>query len=137
VGSGEIQFNFFRQRLSLYAVVQAAFLLEKLDADSGTFTYLATNQDGQSFFPGTGRIQNNVSKSSWNVEFEAGLRVKLLEGFHLIADWNRSGYLDTILIPTSLSIPTNPVQTSLGTTARFVSRDFQVTSVNLGLSFQF
>ncbi len=137
VGSGEIQFNFFRQRLSLYGLVQVAFLLETLEADSGPFTYLALNQDGQSFLPGSGRVRDSVSKSSWNAGVELGLRVKLLEGFHLIADWNRTGYLDTLLLPNSLSIPTNPVQTALGTTARFVSRDFQVTSVNVGLSFQF
>jgi len=137
VGSGEIQFNFFRQRLSLYGVVEAAFLLENLEADSGPFTYLASNQDAGSFFPGSGRIHDSLSKSSWNAMVEAGVRVKLLDGFHLIADWNRTGYLDTLLIPNSLSIPTNPAQISLGTTARFVSRDFQVTSVNVGLSFQF
>jgi hypothetical protein len=136
-GSGEIQFNFFRQRLTLYALAQAAFLLEKLEADSGAFTYLALNQDSTSFLPGSGRIQNDLSKSAWNVTFEAGVRVRLLEGFHLIADWNRTGYLDTMLIPNSLSIPTNPNQTALGTTARFITRDFDVTSINLGLSFQF
>ena len=137
VGSGEAQFNFFRQRLSLYALVQAAFLLEKLEADSGTFTYLALNPSSTNFFPGSGRIHDSVSKTAWNIGFEAGVRVKLLDGFHLIANWNRTGYLDTILIPNVLSIPANPTQIPLGTTARFVSRDFDVTSVNLGLSFQF
>lgn len=138
VGSGEIQFNFFRQRLTLYAVAQAAFVLEKLKTDSGAFTYLALNQSTPpTFLPGSGRIQSDLSKSAWNVTFEAGLRVKLLDGFHLIVDWNRTGYLDTMLIPNSLSIPTNPTQTPLGTTARFITRDFDVTSINLGLSFQF
>jgi hypothetical protein len=138
VGSGEIQFNFFRQRLTLYGVAQAAFLLEKLTTDSGAFTYLALNQSvPPTFLPGAGRIQSDLSKSAWNISFEAGLRVKLLDGFHLIADWNRTGYLDTMLIPTSLSIPTNPTQIPLGTTALFITRDFDVTSINLGLSFQF
>jgi hypothetical protein len=139
VGSGEIQFNFFRQRLTLYGVVHAAFLLETLDADSGSFTYLTLDPGStpRAYFPGVGRIQQSVSKSTWNTTFEAGLRVKLLEGFHLIADWNRTGYLDTLLIPTDISIPANASQISLGTTARFVSRDFVVSSINVGLSFQF
>jgi hypothetical protein len=139
VGSGEIQFNFFRQRLTLYALVQAAFLLESLDTDSGAFTYLSQvpNSNPQSYFPGPGRIQNNVSKSTWNTTFEAGVRVKILEGFNLIVDWNTTGYLDTMLIPTDLSIPDNASQAALGTTARFISRDFVVSSINLGLSFQF
>jgi hypothetical protein len=137
-GSGEVQFNFFRQRLTLYALVQAAFLLEKLDADSGAFTYLALDQTaGTSYLPAPGRIQDSLSKSAWNITFEAGVRVRLLEGFHLIVDWNRTGYLDAMLIPNNLSIPTNPNQIPLGTTARFITRDFDVTSVNVGLSFQF
>jgi hypothetical protein len=135
VGSGEIQFNFFRQRLTLYALAQAAFLLETLHTDSGAFTYLA--QDAGGFFPGSGRIEDDVSKSSWNVGGEAGVRVKMLEGFHLIVAWNRTGYLDTMLVPNSLSLPTNPTQTSQGTTARFVTRDFDITTISLGLSFQF
>jgi hypothetical protein len=137
VGSGEIQFNFFRQRLTLYGVAQAAFLLEKLDTDSGVFTYLALDQSSTNVLPGLGRIQSDLSKSAWNISGEVGLRVKLLDGFHLIADWNRTGYLDTMLLPNALSIPTNPNQFELGTTARFVTRDFDVTSINLGLSFQF
>jgi hypothetical protein len=138
VGSGEIQFNFFRQRLTLYALVQAALILESLDTDSGTFTFLSRDPAVVGgFFPGSGRIQDSYSKSTWNTTFEAGVRVKLLEGFHLIVDWNTTGYLDTILIPTDLSIPDNASQLALGTTARFVSRDFVVSSINLGLSFQF
>jgi hypothetical protein len=139
VGSGEIQFNFFRQRLTLYGLVQAAFVLETLDADSGPFTYLTLDPSSspRAYFPGSGRIEQSVSKSTWNTTFEAGVRVKLLDGFHLIADWNRTGYLDTLLIPTDLSIPANASQIALGTTARFISRDFVVSAVNIGLSFQF
>ncbi len=138
VGSGEVNFNFFRQRLSLYALAQAAYLMANLTADSGTFMYLARDPGTVgSFFPGSGRIQADVTKSTWDTTFEAGVRVKIVEGFHFIADWNKTGYLDTILVPVDLSIPTNAGQTSLGTTATFVSRDFVVTSVNVGLSFQF
>jgi hypothetical protein len=139
VGSGEIQFNFFRQRLTLYALVQAAFILESLDTDSGTFTYMTRDpsQGSNSYFPGAGHIEESVSKSSWNTTFEAGLRVRLLEGFNLILDWNTTGYLDTMLLPTELAVPDNASQIALGTTARFVSRDYVVSSINLGLSFQF
>ena len=138
VGSGEIDFNFFRQRLTLYALVQAAFLLESLDTDSGAFTYLsAVSTIPNTYIPGSGRIQDNLSKSAWNTTFEAGIRVKMLEGFNLIVDWNATGYLDTMLIPTSVSIPDNASQIALGASARFISRDFVVSSINLGLSFQF
>jgi hypothetical protein len=141
MGSGEVNFNFFRQRLALYALVQVAFLNEKLSADSGPFTYYAHNTAGGADsplqFPGAGQISRDVSKTSWNTEFEAGLRVKMLDGFHLILDWNRTGYLDTLLLPTTISIPKNVSQVSLGTSALFVSRDYVVSTINLGLSFQF
>jgi hypothetical protein len=137
VGSGEADFNFFRQRLTLYAMVQAAFIVETLDADSGAFTFLAVNPVPGSYFPGTGRIHDNVSKTSWNTTFEAGLRVRLLPGFNLVLDWNTTGYLDTMLIPTTIAIPDNATQIEQGTTARYVSRDYVVSSVALGLSFQF
>ena len=124
--------------LTLYGMVQAAFLVTNLHADSGPFTYFARNLGESRFYlPGDGNVQSKISKTTWNTAFEAGLRVKLLEGFHLILDWNRTGYLDTVLMPTSIQIPQNGDQVSLGTTALFVSRDFVVSSINLGLSFQF
>ncbi len=138
VGSGEIQFNFFRQRLTLYAMVQAAMILESLETDSGTFEYLARDPAADDrYFPGAGRIQESLSKTSWNTTFEAGVRVRLLEGFNMILDWNTTGYLDTMLLPTDLLLPDNAAQVALGATARFVSRDYVVSSINLGLSFQF
>lgn len=139
MGSGELQFSFFRQRLTLYGKLQAAFLFDTLKADSGAFTYFAhdLSPDSPNVLPGNGRIQRNISKTSWNTTIEVGLRVKMLEGFHLIADWNRTGYLDTILLPTTVSIPQNSAQVALGTTALFVSRDLVVSTINLGLSFQF
>ena len=55
----------------------------------------------------------------------------------MILDWNTTGYLDTMLLPTDLLLPDNAAQVALGATARFVSRDYVVSSINLGLSFQF
>jgi hypothetical protein len=138
-GSGEVDFNFFRQRLTLYGIVQAAFLQETLDTDSGAFTFLAfkNTPTGVLIIPGSGRIQQSVTKSAWNTMVEVGVRVKLLDGFHLIADWNTTGYLDTVLLPDNLSVPANAAQVSLGTVATYISRDIVTSSINLGLSFQF
>jgi hypothetical protein len=137
-GSGEVQFNFFRQRLTLYGELQAAFLVESLDTDSDSFTFYARDTGGTNLpFPGAGRIAQSITKTAWNTSFEVGARVRLLQGFHVFVDWNRTGYLDAILIPTSVSIPANAAQAPLGTTARFVSRDYVISTINLGLSFQF
>ena len=139
VGSGEIQFNFFRQRLSLYAKAQAAFLDVSLNTDSGPFTYFARAEDSTTTsFPANGDIAAKVSKTAWNTTFEAGIQVQLLEGFHMILDWNRTGYLDALLVPTTISLPQNPQQVALqGASALYVSRDFVVSSLHLGFSFQF
>jgi hypothetical protein len=139
-GSGEVDFNFFRQRLTLYGKVQAAFLQEKLDGDSGAFTFLAfqnVSGGGIVIVPGSGRIQQSETKSSWNTTLEIGARVKLLEGFNLIVDWNTTGYLDTVLLPETISVPANAAQTALGTVATYVSRDIVTSSITLGLSYQF
>jgi hypothetical protein len=138
MGSGEVQFNFFRQRLKLYGEVKAAFLVQSLSADSEAFTYYAKDTGGDNLpFPGAGHIHRDIDKTAWNIGVEIGARVRLLQGFDLIVDWNRTGYLDTFLVPYSISIPANASEAPLGTTARFVSRDFDVSVINLGLSFQF
>jgi len=138
MGSGEVDFNFFRQRLTLYAKVEAAFLITKLDADSGGFTYFARDTTGGTLpYPGPGHISRSIEKTAWNTKFEAGVKVKMLEGFHLIVDWNTTGYLDAILIPNTISIPVNAAEAPLGTSARFLTRDYVVSTINLGLSFQF
>jgi hypothetical protein len=140
IGSGEIQFHFFRQRFTLYGEVEAAFLVQSLRADSGAFTYFApdtTAGTGNHLFPGQGRVSRDVNKNAWNTTIELGMRVKLLEGFHAILDWNKSGYLDSILIPNDLAIPANSAESQFGTSGRFVSRDYLVTTIQFGLSFQF
>lgn len=138
VGGGEADFNFFRQRLTIYGVVEAAFLLEKLDGKSEPFTFLAFNQQGGTvFIPGEGFISKSISKSAWNTSIEIGARVKVAEGFHLFVNVTARGYLDTVVFPDSLSIPANATQFSLGTLATFVTRDIVTNSANLGLSFQF
>ena len=140
VGSAEIQFNFLRKRLTLYGMAQVAFLIEKVKSDSGAFTYYALGAapgGAPVFLPGSGRVTEEVSKTAWNTSFEVGLRCRVLEGFHIILDWNSTGYLDTVLIPYQLSLPSLSSQISQGTTALYSSRDIVTSSVNFGLSFQF
>ncbi|HEX4824671.1 MAG TPA: hypothetical protein VFV19_10170 [Candidatus Polarisedimenticolaceae bacterium] len=139
LGSGEAQFNFFRQRLSLYIQGQAALLQENLNVDSGPFTYFAFQSIGgvTVAVPGYGVLQQSVGKTAWNTMVEAGARIKVLDGFHVIIDWNTTGYLDTVLLPDKLSVPANAAQVSLGAVATYVSRDIVRSTINVGLSFQF
>ena len=99
IGSGEIDFSFFRQRLTLYGSIQAAYLMETLEADSGTFMYLATDSSGAGCIRVPAGSTTRSTSRHGTRRFEAGLRVKILEGFHFIADWNTTGYLDTVMVP--------------------------------------
>jgi hypothetical protein len=137
MGSGEIQFHFFRQRFTLYGELEATFLVQSLQTDSGSFTYYARDSTAGNPFPGQGRITRDINKNAWNAAIELGMRARLLEGFYVILDWNKTGYLDSILIPSDLAIPANAAEAQFGTSARFVSRDYVVSKINLGLSFQF
>ena len=141
VGSGEAAFNFFRQRLSLYIQGGAALLIQKLSVDSGPFTYYASQFDsalgGFIAVPGYGVLQQDVNKTAWNTMIEVGARIKVLEGFHVIVDWNTTGYLDTVLAPDTLSVPANAAQIPLGAVSTYVSRDIVRSAINVGLSFQF
>jgi len=139
MGSGEIQFHFWRQRFTLYGELEAAFLVQSLQADSGAFTYFARDESTEEHLlvPGQGHVARDINKNAWNATIELGMRARLLEGFYVILDWNKTGYLDSILIPIDLAIPANAAEVSLGTSARFVSRDYIVSTIHLGLSFQF
>jgi hypothetical protein len=138
MGAGEMQFNFRRRQFQIYLLVQAAFLVESLKTDSGSFTYLA---GGSAFpnavVPGQGHISDDLAKTAWNLAFEAGFRVRVADGFHIFISWNRTGYLDTLLVPTILSVPANSTQFDQGTSAAFTTRDIVISSANFGLSFQF
>jgi len=139
LGSGEVDFNFDRKRFQIYLLAQAGFLLENLDTDSGPFTYLATvtGGSGSDLVPGLGQITRSVSKSAWHTMIEAGFRVRILEGFHGYIAINRTGYLDALLVPTILSVPANNTQQDQGVSAVYNTRDIVVSTLTVGLTFQF
>lgn len=139
VGSGEIQFNFFRRRLQLYGLFRAAYLNQEIKADSGAFAFLTRDPSpgATDFVTNVGRVERDVKKTSWNSSFEVGVRVKIVEGFHAFVEWHTSGYLDVMLLPTKLAFPANATQGAQAVGANFVSRDFDLSAAQLGLSFQF
>lgn len=138
-GSGEVDFNFARKRFQIYLAAQVSFILENLKSDSGPFTYLATvtGGTGSDVFPGQGEITRDLEKTAWNTMFEAGVRVRILEGFHAYLAVNRTGYLDSLLVPSVLSVPQNDTQVDQGVSAVYTTRDVIVSNFSLGLTFQF
>jgi len=138
VGSGEFQVNFFRRRLQLYALVRAAFLVLTSELDSGTFEFLAadTDPDGGTV-PRQGRFEKSIDKSSWNSTIEAGVRFRILQGFHVFADFNKTGYLDAVVVPTRISLPTNSGQVDQPIGVSYKTEDIVLSTFQVGLSFQF
>ena len=138
LGSGEFQVNFFRRRLQLYGLVRAAFIVLSTELDSGQFQFLVTDPAAEGgIVPRQGRFQKSIDKSSWNSTFEVGARFRVLPGFHLFADWNKSGYLDPIIVPTRISLPVNAQQLDQPIGASYKTEDIVLSTVQVGLSFQF
>jgi hypothetical protein len=137
LGSGEMQFNFFRRRLQLYGLARAAFIVQNTKLDSGTFEFLARDSGGGGTVPRQGHFDASIDKSTWNSTFEAGVRFRILPGFHVFADWNKSGYLDTLIVPTKLSLPANSGQVDQPIGASYKTEDIVLTTFQVGLSFQF
>ena len=138
MGSGEFQVNFFRRRLQLYGLVRAAFIVLSSEVDSGEFQFLVSDPAAAGgTVPRQGRFGTKIDKSSWNSTFEAGVRFRVLPGFHVFADWNKSGYLDPIIVPTKVSFPVNSQQIDQPIGVSYKTEDVVLSTVQVGLSFQF
>ena len=138
VGSGEMQFNFFRRRLQLYGLVRAAFIVQEAEIDSGTFQFLARDNAGSGgTVPRQGHFGTSIDKSSWNTTFEAGVRFRIVPGLHVFADWNKTGYLDPLIVPTTISLPSDSGQVDQPIGVSYKTEDIVLSTIQVGLSFQF
>jgi hypothetical protein len=133
----EAQFRFFRERLSLYAVGQAAFVVLSLDVDTGPFFTIAEDSDTGQSFPTSARLDENVSKSTWQNSLEGGVRYLFDSGLELELAYNVTGYLDAVLLPTSVRIPANTAEAQFGTSAIYRTQDLVYDAWRAGISFQF
>jgi hypothetical protein len=133
----EIQFHFFRKRLTLYGMGRGAFLITSLTTDSGVFYALLRDPTSETLFPAEARLKHEVDKSTWNLGAELGVRVRILEGFHFHAAYSVMAYQDAVLLPNTFSIPENVQQVDQGTVALYNTQDLTFTTVRAGLSFQF
>jgi hypothetical protein len=55
----------------------------------------------------------------------------------VFADWNKSGYLDPIIVPTRISLPTTAQQLDQPIGVSYKTEDIVLSTVQVGLSFQF
>jgi hypothetical protein len=136
-GSAEFQTSFFRKRLVLYLQANAAFILEDLSMDSGSFFSLVRDQSSGELISAPAHLQEDRSQSVWHLGGEAGVRGRVAQGFDIYASWSITAYTDAILYPHDLLIPDLPRRIPLGTSALYKTRDLVYDQVMLGLAFQF
>jgi len=137
-GYGEIHFNFLRDRIQLFALARASFVLMDYETDSGEFISLVFDGTGSGqFIPAAARLQNSFEKDSWHTGLELGSRIRLAEGLQLSLSYHLSSYQDAVLLPNELSIPDTSGQINFGTSATYNTRDFKLDGWRAGFSFQY
>ncbi len=138
-GSLAVECHLFRRRLTLYGESRFAFLLEDLETDSGDFyTLVRLSSGGVDLLAiAPARLENSVSKSTWNFGGEIGARLRIVDGFGINVAFNRTAYQDTVLLPFAITIPATGAEVSQGTVGLFHTKDLRYDSVRLGLTFQF
>lgn len=133
----ELDVNFFRKRVSLFAKGGAAFLFENLKSDSGSFSTYVTSTDPEHINAVPAEISAERDKSVWHTHLEGGVRVSLKNGLRLEMAYHITGFLDSVLSPTVLRIPLARVEAPLGTSATFRTSDIVVDGWRAGVGFQF
>lgn len=139
-GTLELQFQFLRRRATAYAQGRAAFLIQKLSADSGlVYTLTRRKLDGgpDAFYPTPLLLQHDVDKTSWQVGAEIGLRFRLLPGLTAALEYHRESQQDVLLLPDRLNIPADIEAAPFGSDAIFTTQDIDYDGWSAGLSFQF
>ncbi len=135
-GSMEAQFKFFRERLSLYAMGQAAFVVLSLKTETGPFVTTVEDEAGSDLVV-PGQLSESISKSTWQTGFETGVRYRFDNGLELELAYNITGYLDAVIMPTSIRIPGTFSEARFGTSAIYRTQDYVLDGWRAGMSFQF
>ncbi|MCP3981662.1 MAG: hypothetical protein GY716_20370 [bacterium] len=135
-GTLEANWGFFDQRLSLYLQGQAAFMLLDLELDTGAFVTTVEDTNG-TVVPVQGRLIDHRNKSAWQDRFEAGARLTLKSGVEIEVGYSITGFLDALLIPTSIRVPQVPNEASAGTSALFNTRDYILDGFHATVGYQF
>lgn len=138
-GSLGLQWHLFRNRLVFFAEARFAFLLQDMEVDSGNFFTAVTLDREQPQFTQTipARLNQKVSKSTWNFGGAFGARFRVVDAFHVDLTMDRTAYQDSVLLPFAITIPSNAQQAPFGTVALYRTQDLIVDSIRVTLGFQF
>lgn len=140
MGIWEVDFNFFNKGLVFYMKGEAAFTFNSLDVDSGVFSAIVATTSFSSLPPM--RITEQRDKSSWQAGGEIGVRVRMRRGLEIELGYETKGYLDTVLVPTQVTIPKIPGQVIVNDpeatiSALFSTQDLRVSGGHALVGFQF
>ncbi len=133
----EAQWHFWRGRMTFYGQGRIAFVAQTLRMDSGPFFTLVRDTPNSTLYAAPARLTHDMSKSSWQVGGELGLRTGLVRGLDLLLAWSRTSYQDCVLVPISISIPSRPAQAVVGTVGQYNSQDLLMSEWHLGFAYQF
>jgi len=133
----EARFNFFNQVLQIYINGQASFVVESVEADSGLLASYVRDENLGLNIPVDATLNEQQTKSTWHTGAEAGVRVRLKNGLSFEGGYGVVGFLDSILLPTSIRIPQNLQESGQGTSAIYNTQDYVLKGWHAGFSFQF
>lgn len=135
-GSIEFGWSFFNRHFTPFVSGQAAFMVLDIQADSGEFFTLVST--GEITLPIPARLEETRSKSSWQNQFELGVRLAFLrETLKIELGYGVTTYLDAVLLPTAIQIPETLVEAGQGSSAVYTTQDLSFTGWRVMTSFQF
>jgi hypothetical protein len=141
VGTWEAHFNFFNKGLVFYLRGTAAYTFNSLHAKSNTF-FSVLELVGDRVVLAPVQLDAQRDKSTWQTAGGLGVQINLRNGFDFELGWERRGYLDTVLLPNTINIPTlagqiepnDPVATI---SALYSSQDIVIDAWHAKVGFQF
>jgi len=136
-GSLEFRMKFFRDRLIIYGLGRAAFVLQDVTTDSGVFFTLVREPSNNTLIPATAQLKTERSKASWHFGLEFGLQIRLVDQLYFNLFYQGTAYQDAILLPTNIIIPDDVNSAAQGTSGVYSTQDYQIEGGFVGLSYQF
>jgi hypothetical protein len=90
------------------------------------------------------RLADQRDKTSWQNTFETGARIGFKNGLHFEAGYTRTGYLDIVISPTTITVPNEDQAAGVlcddpntCASSNFLTRDFEVDGWYATVGFQF
>jgi hypothetical protein len=116
---------------------QFAFLLSKVETDTGDFFTVTHGNANDELLTGVARLRADRSRTSWHTHLNAGARFNMKKGLTIELAYFKSGFLDAVLTPTELRIPQSSQELGQGTSALYATQDLVLDGWRGSVAFQF